>query len=201
MSLRARLIVAMAVVGIVLVLAAIAITTTTESHLLGQLDDRLQEVAVRQQGFGARPASGRRLPERRRTGQLVLRRLRRPHRRDRAARQGGVEERVPARPEASRSNDIANLAPGEHAYFSVSSDGGPRYRVLAARPSDGRRRDRRRARTRNDVDNAIRRLGDGRGPGDRRDRRGARARHLLGHPARRAPDQADDRDRVGHRRR
>src|SRR4029077_6487997 len=58
MSLRARLIVAMAVVGIVLVLAAIAITTTTESHLLGQLDDRLQEVAARQQGFGPGPRPG-----------------------------------------------------------------------------------------------------------------------------------------------
>ena len=45
MSLRARLIVAMAVVGIVLVFAAIAITRTTKSYLVGQLDDRLEETA------------------------------------------------------------------------------------------------------------------------------------------------------------
>ena len=43
-------------------------------------------------------------------------------------------------------NDIANLAPGQHAYFSVSSDGGPRYRVSATRPDQRGLRHRRRAR-------------------------------------------------------
>ena len=52
MSLRARLIVAMAVVGIVLVLAAIAITRTTESYLVRQLDDRLAETASTSERFG-----------------------------------------------------------------------------------------------------------------------------------------------------
>ena len=196
MSLRARLIVAMAVVAVVLVLAAIAITTTTESHLLGQLDDRLQEVAVRAAGLrrpGPRPGGDFRddgpvssfyVGYVNHTGAIE-----RPTTR-RCRRTGTSPTRsIP-------SNDIANLAPGEHAYFSVSSDGGPRYRVLAARPADAATsRDRRRAPTRNDVDDAIRRLGDGGGLDDRRDRRGARARHLVGDPARRPPDQADDRDR------
>jgi two-component system OmpR family sensor kinase len=156
MSLRARLIVAMAVVGVVLVLAAIAITTTTESHLLGQLDDRLQEVAVRQQGFGQpgpRPGDFRED-----TGPISsffvalvdTTGAREVH--DKAVSKDGYQPdpNLPV-------DDIANLAPGQHAYYSVSSDGGPRYRVLATRPTSGQPAIVV-ATTRNDVDNAIRRL-------------------------------------------
>ncbi len=52
MSLRARLIVAMAVVGVLLVLATVAITRTTEDHLVGQLDDQLADVANRGPAIG-----------------------------------------------------------------------------------------------------------------------------------------------------
>ena len=136
MSLRARLIVAMAVVGVVLVLAAIAITTTTESHLLGQLDDRLQEVVARQ-GFGQPsphpggddfredgPVSSFYVSYLSPTGVIDVH--------DKPVSKDGYQPdpNLPV-------DDIANLAPGEHAYYSVGSDGGPRYRVLATRPANG----------------------------------------------------------------
>ncbi len=155
MSLRARLIVAMAVVGVVLVLAAIAITTTTESHLLGQLDDRLQEVALRQQGFGPGPRPGGDFRDDGPVSSFYVAFVdstgaSEVH--DKAVSRDGYQPdpKLPV-------NEIANLGPGQHAYYSVKSDGGPRYRVLAVRPADGDP-----AivvgTARNDVDNAIRRL-------------------------------------------
>jgi two-component system, OmpR family, sensor kinase len=151
MSLRARLIVAMAVVGVVLVISAVVITTTTESHLLGKLDDRLQEVSVRQHDPGPRrgpvddgPFSSFYIGYVDASGNVVLR-----------ARQVSKEGYQPD-PELP-VDSIAALEPGEHAFYSVGSDGGPRYRVLAVRPPDGDP-----ALVvgteRNDVDDAIRRL-------------------------------------------
>jgi two-component system, OmpR family, sensor kinase len=153
MSLRARLIVAMAVVGVVLVLAAIAITTTTETHLIGQLDDRLQEVAARQQGF-ALPGPPRPDGEGPFSSFYV----------GRVDGVGNVEtdaksvskdgfQPIPDLP----VDDIAHLQPGQHAYYSVGSDGGPRYRLLAVRPVDGDPAVVV-ATSRSDVDDAVHRL-------------------------------------------
>jgi two-component system OmpR family sensor kinase len=152
MSLRARLIVAMAVVGVVLVLAAFAITTTTESHLLGQLDDRLQEVAASPGFAGVPPGDG-------------PRRYREPT----SFYVGYIEgdELHEISTPVSKNGDapgpdlpldrIAALGPGEHAYFSASSDGGPRYRVLAQRSIDGQVVQVV-GTARNDVDDTIHRL-------------------------------------------
>ncbi len=74
MSLRARLIVAMAVVGIVLVFAAIAITRTTKTYLVGQLDDRLEETAGTSQRLAAWSGRSGWSATRRRSVQPVLHR-------------------------------------------------------------------------------------------------------------------------------
>jgi two-component system OmpR family sensor kinase len=129
MSLRARLIVAMAVVGVVLVLAAIAITRTTETHLLHQLDDRLVD------GIGAAQGYERRFGPGSAPGPLgeyyvglihddgTLRDLALPV-------TAGQPPDIPV-------DDYVDLQPGEKTFFSAGSDGGPRYRVLATRASEG----------------------------------------------------------------
>jgi two-component system OmpR family sensor kinase len=149
MSLRARLVVAMAVVAMVLVLAAFAITTTTEKHLLRQLDDRLEEVA---QGPPPHPVGGE---EEGRYSSFFV---------GRVADDGAV--RTDTRPvkgsgfEAAPNipvSKIDRIEPGHQAFFSVGSKDGTRYRILAIRPLDGLG-----AfvfgTTRNDVDDVIRRL-------------------------------------------
>ena len=150
---------------------------------------------MRAAGFG-RPGRVRAaIPNRRRPGQLVLRR-RGLQRRERSSTTG-VSNRTgtQTRPELPVDRASRTSQPGEHAFFSVGSDGGPRYRVLATRA--GRRATARSSSPRraNDVDDAIRRLVTVEVLATARDRRGPRARHVLGDPARRAPDQADDRDR------
>jgi two-component system OmpR family sensor kinase len=133
MSLRARLIVAMAVVGVVLVISAVVITTTTETHLLGQLDDRLEEVAVREHGPG--PGPGRGPSEDGRFSSFYI-----------AYVDPSGDVHSEARPVSKEGYQpdpdlpvarIADLQPGDQAFYSVGSAGGPRYRLLAARPVDG----------------------------------------------------------------
>ena len=123
-------------------LAAIAITTTTESHLLGQLDDRLQEVAGGNRASAparARAATSGTTARSARSTSATWTNTARSSPHDKAVSKDGYQPdpKLPV-------NDIANLAPGEHAYFSVSSDGGPRYRVLARRARQRGLRHRRR---------------------------------------------------------
>ena len=150
MSLRARLIVAMAVVGVVLVLAAVAITRTTEDYLVDQLDQQLIDVSRRGLQLPG-PGSGQ--------GPFT------PFYVAIVSDEGTVEPRVvpyfggddvPAVPNVTAA-EIAAVEPGERAFFSADSDGGPRYRLMASRsPQSG-------AAvvvgtSREDVDDAIARL-------------------------------------------
>src|SRR5262249_2102763 len=130
MSLRARLIVAMAVVAMVLVLAAFAITTTTEKHLLRQLDDRLSEVAQR----GGRPEPPGGGFEGRYSsfyvgvvdGEGDVQSFQRP-----VSRSGF--EAAPNLP----IKKIDAIPEGQQGFFSVGSNGGPHYRILAVRTGNG----------------------------------------------------------------
>jgi two-component system, OmpR family, sensor kinase len=150
MSLRARLIVAMAVVGVVLVLAAVAITRTTEDYLVDQLDQQLIDVSRRGLQLPG-PGSGQ--------GPFT------PFYVAIVSDEGTVEPRVvpyfggddvPAVPNVTAA-EIAAVEPGERAFFSADSNGGPRYRLMASRsPQSG-------AAvvvgtSREDVDDAIARL-------------------------------------------
>jgi two-component system OmpR family sensor kinase len=153
MSLRARLVVAMAVVGVVLVLAAIAITRTTEDYLVDQLDDQLVDVANR----GAPPplVRGNRDDDESEpytpyyVGQLFD--------------DGRVENLIvplvgdgnePVAPDIP-TEDILDLEIRERAHFSTGSEGGPRFRMLATRVDGGAVMV---ATPRDDVDDAISRL-------------------------------------------
>jgi two-component system OmpR family sensor kinase len=152
MSLRARLIVAMAVVGIVLVFAAIAITRTTKSYLVSQLDDRLEETASTSEhlprGPGPQPGLGRFSPF------FIARYYNEDvFSLDSVPNTSGAETPLPDIP----VDRVLALEPGEREFFSVGSQGGPRYQVLAQRGGDS---DAALvvATAREDVDDAISRL-------------------------------------------
>jgi two-component system OmpR family sensor kinase len=59
MSLRARLLVGMAVIGVVLAVASIVVTRTTEAHLIAQVDEDLRDAPLRLGGLNAPVRPGR----------------------------------------------------------------------------------------------------------------------------------------------
>ncbi|MGH8977482.1 MAG: histidine kinase dimerization/phospho-acceptor domain-containing protein, partial [Acidimicrobiia bacterium] len=148
MSLRARLIVAMAVVGVVLVLAAIAITRTTEDYLVDQLDGRLEEAARAGAMRSPRPGD----PES--FSPYYWARIFD----DGTAEVGPApftsneEARVPDPP----VDEVRDLESGKHVFFSADNEGGPRYRMLATGLPDGSALVV--GTPRDDVDDAIARL-------------------------------------------
>ena len=157
MSLRARLIVAMAVVGIVLVFAAIAITRTTKTYLVGQLDDRLEETAGTSQRL---PRGPRRSAAVRNPTSVRSARSSSPATTTMTCSPSTACRTRPVRRHrcpTSRSTACSRCEPGEREFFSVGSQGGPRYQVLAQRAgnSDAALVV---ATTREDVDDAISRL-------------------------------------------
>ena len=199
MSLRARLLVGMAVIGVVLVAGRGRRSPPRPSRTsLDQVDDQLQAVAAAAaaSATGPRPGgddSGDDGP----VSSFYVG-VRRPHGRcrlhARPCRTTGTEPD----PEPAGRRHRATLQPGEQRSPSAAT-AAPRYRVLAD-AADRRRpaivvgtaaRRRRRRRSGGSITVEV--------VATDRDRRGARARHVVGDPARRPPDQADDRDRVGHR--
>src|SRR5262249_19687464 len=126
-------------------------TTTTEKHLLRQLDDRLEEVAQRPfrpgPGFGG-PDEGRYssffVGQVADDGDVIT---------DTRPVKGSGVDGAPNNP----VSQIDRIPGGHQAFFSVGSEGGTRYRILAIRPPNGDP-----AivygTTRNDVDDVIRRL-------------------------------------------
>ena len=145
MSLRARLIVAMAVVGVVLVLAAVAITRTTESYLVARSTTSWRRRPAPANGSADRgpgpPSSSAR---RRRTASSST-----P---DRSARSSSRTTTTTACPSSTacrtppvsrrRLPDIpiarvVALEPGERESSPSAATSGPRYRVLAQRPGNG----------------------------------------------------------------
>jgi two-component system OmpR family sensor kinase len=134
MSLRARLIVAMVTVGVVLVIAALTITRTTESHLVGQLDSRLADAMPPAERVieGAPPGGG-----------FVVRGTAGPfsslyvgHVWDDGRTQTEITPNelgdVPPVPDIPTKKVLA-LDAGERRYFDVGSDTGTRFRLLASR--------------------------------------------------------------------
>ena len=146
MSLRARLLVGMAVVGVVLVLAAIV------DHPHDRVPPgrpgrrpaaRGRSAAARASAGPARDAAAATAADDGPVSSFYVG-LVDATGVERRARQPVVEATGTSPTRTCRCDDIANLAPGEHAYSPVGSDGGPRYRVLATRPANAASGDRRR---------------------------------------------------------
>lgn len=120
MSLRARVLLGMAAIAVVLVVSALAITRSTRDHLLDQVDDQLQAALPR---VGDGPAGGGPTP---RLSQLYVGRL------DRGGQLVTVllpdlEGDTAPTPQLDRA-DVAALDAG--AIVTVGSDGDIRYRVI-----------------------------------------------------------------------
>ena len=126
MSLRARVLLGMAAIAVVLVVSALAITRSTRDHLLDQVDDQLQAALPRvsdgPQGAGPTPRLSQLYVGRiDRDGQLVTVLL------------PDLEGDTAPTPELDRA-DLAALDAG--AIITVGSDGDIRYRVIG-RPVRG----------------------------------------------------------------
>jgi two-component system OmpR family sensor kinase len=130
MSLRARVIAGMALIGIVLVGVAFVVADTTRAHLLAQVDDQLREAS-----FGARlaiarpgPAPDDRAPKI--FGNFYV---------GTVAPDGTVTTTAlpnlsgdEATPPKIPATDALTVDAGEEKFFTVSSDGsGTRYRLIA----------------------------------------------------------------------
>jgi two-component system, OmpR family, sensor kinase len=126
MSLRARLLVGLGAVAVVLVVAAIGVTRTAQSYLLDQVDARLPTHPPPAQG---EPVFGPYYFGELDPGDDTVRIFATPD----------LGEGTAALPDIDAAQARAAAAGSDH-YFTVGSDGdGPRYRVRATRDDDGDR--------------------------------------------------------------